>query len=364
MKILDRRLFLAQSLVIGICLLLSTQISFVYASYLKDEKLKEENAKYIFNFSSPYYTSKNLTTPHVHIEIKDLIEKYTNGKVYVKIHDGGKRGIGSSLSNSVKYGVSEGALISVSNLVPMIAELDILNIPFWSASESEYLRLIKSKMWHDRILKKTEKSNIRVLFHYLVGARTATTTKNYGKLIKAPEDFDGVKFRIPGSKSLETFYKLAKAVPLKFPWRLTSKAAAAGRFEALDSSVVGLYSGPENLNKTLGTISEIESVHDGWVAIGNLDFIESLDEKTRIQFLDAFEEIQALQVKSYHNSKNHCIQEFKKLGVNVYTPNKKEKEILSNAFGHTNPIWEPVKKRLLGTNGLVIFDDFFKAVHG
>ena len=54
----------------------------------------------------------------------------------------------------------------------------------------------------------------------------------------------------------------------------------------------------------------------------------------------------------------------KKFWVKVYTPNKKEKEILSNAFGHTNPVWEPVKKRLLGSNGLAVFDDFYKVVHG
>lgn len=364
MEKFDRRLFLQRSLMVGAGLLLPPQYSSLHASVLKDEKIKEENAKYIFNFSSPYYTSKNLTTPHVHIEIKELIERYTNNKVYVKIHDRGERGIGSPLSSSVKHGVSQGALISVSNLVPMIPELDILNIPFWSAGDDEYLRLIKSKLWTERILQKTENNNLKVLLHYLVGARTATSTKKYGKLIKSPEDFEGVKFRIPGSKSLEVFYKLTKALPLNLPWRLTSKAASLGRFEALDPAVIGLYAGPGGLNKELGIISEIESVHDGWVAIGNLDFIESLDHKTRIQFLDAFEEIQALQIKSYQNSKNYCIQEFKKLGVKVYTPSNKEKEILSNAFGHTNPVWEPVKKTLLGSNGLAIFDEFYKVVHG
>jgi len=364
MEKFNRRLFLQRSLMVGAGLLLPPQLAPIYASTLKDEKIKEENAKYIFNFSSPYYTSKNLTTPHVHIEIKELIERYTNNKVYVRIHDRGERGIGSPLSSSVKHGVSQGALISVSNLVPMIPELDILNIPFWSANDKEYLRLIKSKIWKDRILQKTEKNNIKVLLHYLVGARTATSTKKYGKLIKSPEDFEGLKFRIPGSKSLELFYKLSKAIPMNLPWRLTSKAASLGRFEALDPSIIGLYAGPGELNKELGVISEIESVHDGWVAIGNNDFIESLDPKTRIQLLDAFEEIQVLQIKSYQDSKNYCIQEFKKLGVDVYTPSYKEKEILSKAFGHTNPVWKPVKKRLLGSNGLAIFDEFYKVVHG
>jgi len=33
-------------------------------------------------------------------------------------------------------------------------------------------------------------------------------------------------------------------------------------------SVIGLYAGPEALNKELGIISEIELVHDGWSSFG------------------------------------------------------------------------------------------------
>ena len=52
---------------------------------MKDEQKKEELAKYVFNFGSPYFSSNHFTTPHAHHEIKELIEKYTQNRVYVKI---------------------------------------------------------------------------------------------------------------------------------------------------------------------------------------------------------------------------------------------------------------------------------------
>ncbi|WDP91253.1 MAG: TRAP transporter substrate-binding protein DctP [Desulfobacter sp.] len=335
-----------------------------FAETLKEEKRKKRLAKYIFNFSSPYFTSNYLTTPHAHLEIKRLIEKYTKNKIFVIIHDGGSRGIGSELSNWVSLGKSEGALLSIANLSPLCPELDILNIPFWAANETEYIRLFNSQAWNRAVLSKTRKARIQVLFPYVVGERTATSTKRYGKLIKSPKDFEGVRFRVPGSESLALFYRLTKAKPMNIPWKFCARTARGGRYDALDPAIIGLYAGPEGLNRELGIISEIKSVHDGWVAIANTDYIAALDSRTRSQFLDAFNEIQGAQLKNYKTAVTFCSEEFKKLGVKIYAPTPREQKVLAKKFGPANPAWEPVKKRLLGADGLAVFDKFYKIAKG
>lgn len=198
----------------------------------------------------------------------------------------------------------------------------------------------------------------------MIGARTATTVRHYGKLIRSPEDFAGVQYRIPNSKTLGTFYKLAKAIPRAIPWNLTAATARAGRFDALDPAIVGLYSGPDNLKNEIGVISDIGLVHDGWVAISSTDFIESLDASTRTQFLDAFLAIQAAQFDAYQNARKYCEQEFAKLGVKIYAPSKQEHAALVHAFGHANEVWTPVKIALLGPNGPAVFDQLYKAAKG
>jgi TRAP-type C4-dicarboxylate transport system substrate-binding protein len=198
----------------------------------------------------------------------------------------------------------------------------------------------------------------------VAGPRTATSTKIYGKVIKSPEDFAGLKFRVPGSDSLYYMYRLARARPMKIPWNLCAATARAGRFDALDPSVIGLYSGPDGLNKQLGVISNIESVHDGWVAIGNTHFIDSLDSLTRTGFLDAFEEIQAAQIQHYHRAKTFCAREFAKLGTKIYTPSAAEKRALKRALGHHKPAWNTVKKRLLGEHYEKKFEQLYRAAKG
>ena len=360
---INRRAFVEYSLGVGAGFLLTGQLAKhdpAVAEDANEERKKEALASYSFSFSSPYYTSNHETTPHAHREIKRLVEQYTNNKVHVKLHDGGSMGIGSALANSVRYGLTDGALLSASNLSPLVNEFDVLNIPFWSANEDEYVRLFSSSAWDKYVLSKTSSYKLRVLFPYVVGARTAASTKQYGKRIVAPEDFAGLEFRIPGSKSLGVFYQLAKANPRAIPWRLCAKTARKGRYQALDPSTIGLYSGPDGLNKELGVISEIETVHDGWVAIANTEFIESLDPETRTQFLDSFQEIQSEQVKLFQQAKNFCTQEFAKLGTEIYTPTQQEKNVLAESFGHTNPAWLPVKKRLLGDDGIRVFDELSK----
>lgn len=357
---IGRKDFIVNSLKIGAMFSLPS----IAMAETKDEEKKEKAAKYVFNYYSPYKTVEAEFTPHAHKEIKEIIERETKNKMYVKIWDAGQKGIGSSIANSVKAGHAQGGLISVSNLSPLAKELDVLNIPFWSADADAYTRVFNSPVWKDKVLSQISKYKIQILFPYIVGARTATSTKKFNKTIVKPNDFEGINFRIPGSKSLKNFYTLTKAKPRNVPWKLCAKNAEAGRFDALDPSVTGLYAGPGGLRNHLGVISEIQSVHDGWVAIGNLDFVESLDNETKKQFLAAFEQVQIIQRKLYEQAKEFCSNELKKLGTKIYVPTTAEKATLVKSFGHTHMSWEPIKKSLLGDDGLKIFDQFLQASVG
>jgi TRAP-type C4-dicarboxylate transport system substrate-binding protein len=341
-----------------------TGLAILPQTILCDEINKQKLAKYTFKFSSPYKTNDSHATPHAHLAIKQLIEKYSNNNIFVEIRDNGMDGIGSALASSVRHGVTNGALISMSNLSPRIPELDILNIPFWSASPKEYSALCNSDVWHKNVLAKFEKHQYYPLLNYVVGARTATSTKKYGKRIVAPEDFIGLKIRIARSKSLSFFYQLMKARTQNIDWALTARTARANRFQALDPSITGLYAGPGGLRNELGIISEIESVHDGWIAITDLAFINALDPKIKKQFLLAWEEIREVQLLQHENTTKFCSSELEKLGTKIYKPTKHEKNALENAFGHERAEWIPVKKRLLGTDGMLLFDQMYKAAKG
>ncbi|MBG07807.1 MAG: hypothetical protein CME68_03555, partial [Halobacteriovoraceae bacterium] len=130
------------------------------------------------------------------------------------------------------------------------------------------------------------------------------------------------------------------------------------------TAIIGLFAGPDNLKNEIGVISEIESVHDGWVAIGNQKFIDELDQKTKSQLLTAFEEVQLKQFQAYQGARNYCVKEFEKLGTKIYALTAAEKDSLSKAFGHQNAAYNDIKTGLLGPKGLSIFDQLYKAAKG
>lgn len=363
----SKRAFLQNCLKLGAGAILPNVFlpySHAWAANTEIETRKKQLAKYHFNFNSPYLTSDYESNAHAHTEIKHIIEETTQHRVHVQINEGGINGIGSRLVNGVSYGRYQGALLSASNLSPKIKELDLLNIPFWSASTENYIRLVQSPIWQQQVLNQASKYKLKIMFHYLVGARTATTIKSYPHTIKSPDDFIGLQFRIPNSKNLRRLYKMANAKPRDVHWGLCAEHARKSRFQALDPSIIGLYSGPDNLKQEIGIISKIETVHDGWIAIANTDFINSLDSKTKQQFLESFERIQAKQFKRFQKANQFCETAFIKQGTKIYTPTSNEQQILENAFGHEKSEWNNAKIELLGKNGVSLFEKFLKAAKG
>ena len=358
-----RRKFLKQALAAALCLP-TGRVAQASQAYLNEEIRKKNKARYHFIFSSPYPNSAYLTIPHAHQQIKERIETLTQHKVYVTIVARGQRGIGTALANSVSHGISQGALLSFSNLAPKVPEVDILNIPFWAASDLAYLKLVNSSLFHHLIFSRLAQHQQVVLFPYLTGARTVSSLKAFNQVLVKPEDFKDVIFRVPGSPNLMRFYQLAQAKIRNIKWSLTAANARAGRFQALDPSMIGLHAGPDGLKDEIGVISEIESVHDGWVAIGHKPFFDAMESRVRSQFFDACQAIQEEQMVLSLRAKALCRDNFISHGVKIYTPTADEIQTLARAFGHAHPVWAAPKQALLGKDGLRLFDQLYQIANG
>ncbi|NOU51744.1 TRAP transporter substrate-binding protein DctP [Pseudoalteromonas sp. JBTF-M23] len=330
---------------------------------LQDSEFDKCNNAYVnMVFASPYDTSQWRSSPHMHQQLKKNIEQVSDGKIYFDIYHNGILGVGTELAALVARGSVHGALVSVSNLTPILSTLDILNIPFWCSERHNYLKLITSQIWQTHIIDKIHRQGkLQILMHYLPGTRTVTSTKQYGKTIKTPNDMRDIVFRIPASKGLQQFYDLCDTSPVRVPWKKTATLAQGGRIEALDPSIVGLFNGPNNLKEHLGVVSRIKSVQDGWLFVVNQNWFNSLPTKLRHALHEATQQTFAQHLAQIPRVEHYCELGLKQLGTQIYTPSVDEMAQWHAKAGHQHPQWRPFKQALLGDEAL--FGKFFDAAH-
>jgi TRAP-type C4-dicarboxylate transport system substrate-binding protein len=307
------------------------------------------SAEYTMVYASPYSSGDQYYCPHMHYELKKNIQEMSGGRIYVDIKDNGILGTGHELMAMVARGTLSAALVSVSNLSPAAPELDILNIPFWSSKEQDYLNLVTSLTWKELIINKIRsQGKLDILFHYLPGSRTVSSTMMYGKVIKRPDDIKDIIFRVPRSKVLRTFYKLEGASPVSVDWNNVASMAKKGRIDVMDPSVVGLYNGPNGLRHHVGVISKIQSVYDGWVAVISQQWYKKLPLDLRLTLKDASEKTFREHLNKAGQTANACTQKFKSMGTKIYIPTNEEKDEWVKRCGPDNSEWAAVKRSILG----------------
>ncbi|MCG7535203.1 TRAP transporter substrate-binding protein DctP [Pseudoalteromonas sp. OOF1S-7] len=349
----ERRTFLRQSAVL--LPLLGTGLPALSA-----QQQSCAGARHRLIFASPYDSDLWLSSPHMHQQLKHNIEDFSNGKICVEIRDKGQQGVGHELAVQVSRGAIQGALLSVSNLSPIVPKLDILNIPFWAAQSQPYLNLITSKLWQQQITDKIlAQGKLAILLHHLPGARTATSTRQYGKVLKTPGDITDIVFRVPASQVLRQFYQLCGTTPVQVEWKKTAMLAASKRFDALDPSVTGLYNGPGGLNQHIGAVSMINSVQDGWVSVINQQWLNSLPRKLRIAVWEGAEKTFTQHLSMARRAALYCQRGLLRNGATIYYPSAAEMAAWQDIGGYQRREWHATKVALLGK--VSTFDAFVAA---
>ncbi|ATD00512.1 TRAP transporter substrate-binding protein [Pseudoalteromonas spongiae] len=316
----------------------------------QDNEIKQRS-EHTLVFASPYHTSDASFVPHLHIEFKRNIQSLSQGKIYVDIQGQGAMGIGTDLMAAVSRGRIDAALISVANLSRALPLLDILNIPFWAGDDQALLNLISSPYWQQNVIEKIAKQGkLAILYHYITGGRTLSTTKRTNTVIKVPTDLKNKVLRIPASKVLKHFYSMTDAHIVEVNWANVAAMARVGKFHVLDPGIVGLYAGPNNLRDEIATITQLNSVPDTWVNVVSQKWLNTLPRTLRLAVNDAAEKTFLSQLSNVSHIESNCEQEFIKRGCTVFKPDQPTIALWQDQFGHHRHEWRDIKKSLLGSS--------------
>ncbi len=316
------------------------------AQTANEEAERKDAAEYTMTFATAYIIGVSRAYPIMQLDFKENIQNMTNGKIYVNLAPGKKLGAGGALAKKVQSGVIQVAQHSVSNFAPFAPEADLINMPYMCARNQEVVNLVTSDVWKSVVDPKINASGFKALWYTSTSARTFSVRHGMDPIL-VPEDLAGVKFRVPGSKMLQQFYRLLGANPTPVAWGETPSAIKQGVADALDPVLSGLYI--FGFGDILSHVSLAQSVHGLQVYSCNLEWFQSLppDVQEGVEF--ASEVTFRQNLAKVPAAFAYASSEMRKAGVQIHELSEDQIAAFRELGGHHRPEWDEWKVKLAGS---------------
>lgn len=329
------------------------------AQISKEEKEREQNAKHKMVIGTAYVLGASRSYPIMQLDFKENIQNLTNRDVYVKLAPGGQLGAGGALAQKVQQGTIQAAQHSLSNFAPFAPIVDLINIPYWCGENQKFTNLVNSEQWKSEVNPKVEEKGFLPLWYVNIDPRVVAIRQGIDGPIKTPDQMEGIKFRVPGSKILQQFYQLLGANPTPVAWGETPSAIKQGVADALDPSVEALN--VFGFKDILSHVTFIRSVPDSQVYSCNLEWFRGLPEETQDAIMFASEVTAQQNLAKVPAARGFAMAELSNAGVGFYSPTEDELQQWVDKAGHQLEVWNDTKIELAGS--LDVFNTLLEAAN-
>ena len=316
------------------------------AQTAKEEQERQKAAEFTMTLATAYVIGASRSYPIMQLDLKENIQNATNGKVYVKLAPGGQLGAGGALVQAVQAGTIQCAQHSLSNFAPYASAADLINMPYFCGSNQRFTNLVTSDAWKGEVHPKIEAAGFKALFYINIDPRVVAVRKG-GKAVIAPGDMSGIKFRVPGSKMLQQYYRMVGANPTPVAWGETPSAIKQGVADALDPSVGALY--VFGFKDILSHVTFTQAVPDSQIFSMNLEWFNSLpaDVQEGIEFAGELTSHQNLS--KVPSARTFATAELRKAGVEFHSLSDDQLAEWQAAGGYQRQEWDDFKVELAGS---------------
>ncbi len=316
------------------------------AQTAREESEREAAAEHTMTLATAYVLGASRSYPIMQLDLKENIQNATNGKVYVKLAPGGQLGAGGALVQAVQAGTIQCAQHSLSNFAPFASAADLINMPYFCGSNQRFTNLVTSDAWKGEVHPKIEQAGFKALFYINIDPRVVAVRKG-GDAVITPADMSGIKFRVPGSKMLQQYYRLVGANPTPVAWGETPSAIKQGVADALDPSVGALF--VFGFKDILSHVTFTQAVPDSQVYSMNLEWFNSLapDVQEGIEFAGELTAHQNLA--KVPSARAYAMAELTKAGVQFHSLSDDQLGEWQEAGGYQRSEWDEFKVELAGS---------------
>ena len=316
------------------------------AQTAQEEREREQAAEHTMTLATAYVLGASRSYQILQLDLKENIQNATNGKVYVKLAPGGQLGAGGALAQAVQGGTIQCAQHSLSNFAPFASAVDLINMPYFCGSNQRFTNLTQSDAWKSEVHPKVEASGFKALMYVVIDPRVVAVRKGGNKVI-TPGDLDGVKFRVPGSKMLQQYYKMVGANPTPVAWGETPSAIKQGVADALDPAVGALF--VFGFKDILSHVTFTQAVPDSQVYSINLEWFNSLSSDVQAGIEFAGEITTQQNLAKVPAARGYAMAELAKAGVEFHSLSADQLAEWQDAGGYQRSEWDEFKVELAGS---------------
>lgn len=316
------------------------------AQTAREEREREDAAEFTMTLATAYVLGASRSYPIMQLDLKENIQNATNGKIYVKLAPGGQLGAGGALVQAVQAGTIQCAQHSLSNFAPFASAADLINMPYFCGSNQRFTNLVTSDAWKSEVHPKIEENGFKALFYINIDPRVVAVRQG-GDAVITPADMAGVKFRVPGSKMLQQYYRMVGANPTPVAWGETPSAIKQGVADALDPSVGALF--VFGFKDILSHVTFTQAVPDSQVYSMNLEWFNSLpsDVQDGVEFAGELTSHQNLA--KVPSARTYAMAELRKAGVEFHSLTEDQLAEWQAAGGYQRSEWDEFKVELAGS---------------
>jgi TRAP-type C4-dicarboxylate transport system substrate-binding protein len=317
------------------------------AQTAKEEQDREAAAEHVMTIATAYVLGASRSYPILQLDLKENIQNATNGKVYVKLAPGGQLGAGGALVQKVQGGTIQAAQHSLANFAAFAPAADLINMPYFCGSNQRFTNLVHSDAWKTDVEANVEAKGFKALFYVVIDPRVVAVRKGGAGAVITPADLAGVKFRVPGSKMLQQYYKMVGANPTPVAWGETPSAIKQGVADALDPSVGALY--VFGFKDILSHVTFTQAVPDSQVFSCNLEWFNSMPADVQEGIMVASEITGHQNLAKVPSARNYAMAELRKSGVEFHSLSDDQLAEWKAAGGYQRSEWDEFKVELAGS---------------
>lgn len=308
----------------------------------------EPTDDYRMRIATEYALEDEASIPLVQTTFASLLRKHSNGALTIFLAHSRQEGIGGTLVRKVKEGAVQAAQFSLTNFAASVPIVDLINIPYWCGDNQQFVNLVTSKAWTERVDPQLAAQGFKVLFYFTEGPRTIAKTKQAGGgPVRTPDDLRSLRVRVPPSKVAAQFYTLAGATPVVIPWGDTLSAVQRNQADALDPAVATLHT--TGFDDVIASVTLTAHVPDAQVYACNLQWFNSLPTTIRSAIIEASEQALLASLKRAKACQDYATKHMKSRGVGFHTLSPSEVREWIRQTGEQRPEWTAIKTELAGS---------------